>query len=121
LTRQQHLISYILEELFPLPDEYVKHNNWKEKTRARAGGLSFEHLGLICETIEFIESPIITATVVSDKKVRFEGKQWALSPLTKYLKEKRDTASKSGAYQGARYWSHDGVRLLELMNSKEVE
>ena len=70
---------------------------------------------LIGETIEFVSNPLITAHVISDSKVWFEGDEWALGPLTKVLKERSGaTVSKTSNFHGASNWSWDGTKLVDL-------
>ena len=70
---------------------------------------------LIGGSIQFIFNPLITAEVVSDSRVLFEGKEWALGPLTKELKERSGVqVSKTSNFHGASYWSWDGTRLVDL-------
>ena len=78
-------------------------------------GLSFLELQLIGETINFYPNPSITAKVVSDKEVEFEGKRWRLSPLTRELLKRMGMGNKSGAYQGSQYWAFEGMKLSSII------
>lgn len=111
-NRKTWIVNYILENILPLPENMQKSNNYTESDRRR---LSFIDLQLIGETINLVADKSITATVISDKEVEFEGKKWRLSPLTAYIEERRGTLTPSGAYQGAQYWEFDGIRLRDIM------
>ena len=77
--------------------------------------LSFEDLDIIGEEIQYIDNPRITARVVSDTEVEFEGEIYKLSPLTKKLKERFGNANKSGAYRGSEHWSYQGEKLTNYL------
>ncbi len=110
--RAEATIKYMLENVFPIPEEMRHINNFKLKENH---GLSFQELQLIGLDIEFIDDPSFTAKVVDDKQVEFEGKKWKLSPLTREIQIRRGKVNKSGAYQGAQYWAYDGIRLADII------
>lgn len=110
--RADWIIEYLLQKVLPIPDSMRKTNNFSVK---EGKGLSFEELQLIGLSIEFVEDSTISAQVVSDKEVEFEGKKWKLSPLTKELKIRNGTVNNSGSYQGAAYWSYDGIKLSDIL------
>lgn len=58
--------------------------------------------------------PDITATVVDDRYVEYEGEVSLLSPLTRRLLNK-------GPVQGARYWNFDGRKLTDIRDEMEEE
>ena len=89
-----------------------KANNFTIKTKKK---LSFKELGLIGETIHFINNPSITAIIKTDTEVKFEGKLWKLSPLTRELFRRLGKINKSESYQGSRYWEYDGQKIYQLM------
>lgn len=66
------------------------------------------------DTIKFIDDPNITAEVINDRQVRFEGKTWYLSSLTREIYERKNLANKSGAYAGPKYFSFEGTRLSDM-------
>ncbi|MDR0950388.1 MAG: DUF262 domain-containing HNH endonuclease family protein [Candidatus Ancillula sp.] len=118
--RRDWLVNFILNELIPLPEKYKNRSNWVDKKKG-SKGLSLEKLGLIGKQVEFIENSSITATVISNKKIRFEDKEWNLSPLTRELKNRAGTGNLSGSYQGSQYWTYQGEKLQDLMDKLEEQ
>ena len=112
IHRGKWIINYLLTEVIPIPEEIRRTNNFSIKENR---GLSFLELQLVGETINFNPNPSITAKVVSDKEVEFEGKRWKLSPLTRELFNRMGRVSKSGSYRGAYYWSYDGMKLSSII------
>ena len=112
-NRSKWIISYILKNVLPIPDEMRNANNFSSQKSRR---LSFSDLSLIDEYIVFIKDKSIRVKVVSDNEVLFEGKNWKLSPLTRELETRRGTVTPSGSYQGGAYWEYDGNRLSDMMN-----
>lgn len=110
--RREWLISFLLEEVLPIPKDMKLRNNYSQKKHRR---LSFLDLQLIGEEINYISDKSIVATVVSDNEVEFEGKKWKLSPLTREIETRKGTVNQSGAYQGAQYWEYDNIKLAEIM------
>ena len=110
--RTADMIQYVLETVLPIPEQMRKVNNFIPK---EAHGLSFQSLQLIGVDIDFIAEPTITAKVVSDHEVEFEGKKWRLSPLTREIQTRRGLVSPSGSYSGAQYWEYDGIKLSEII------
>lgn len=111
-NRAKWIINYLLTEVIPIPEEMRRTNNYNIK---ETRGLSFLELQLIGETINFYPNPSITAKVVSDKEVEFEGKRWRLSPLTRKLLKRMGMGNKSGAYQGSQYWAIEGMKLSSII------
>jgi len=110
--RTEWITGVLVSKVFPIPDQMRKINNFNTKEQR---GLSFQNLQLIGLEIEFIDDTSFKARVVSDKEVEFEGKKWRLSPLTYEIQKRRGKVNKSGAYQGARYWAYDGMRLADFI------
>ncbi len=69
---------------------------------------------LIGEEIVFIKDPTIRAKVIDDEHVIYNGKKYFLSALTREIFKRKGTVNKSGAYQGAVYWTHRGVQLAKI-------
>ena len=111
-ARSKWIIDYLLNDVLPIPDKMRKTNNFKIKSERH---LSFHELQLIGEKIYFIDDPSISAKVVGDKQVEKEKKKWKLSPLTKEIFTRKGKGNTSSAYQGARYWEYDGIRLLDII------
>lgn len=109
--RSEWIISFLLDNVLPIPDEMRLTNNFVAKEGRH---LSFVELQLIGETIDFINDPTITAKVVSDKEVEFEGKRWRLSPLTREIQIRKGLVNKSGTYSGPEWWEYDGDRLSDV-------
>lgn len=110
--RADWIITYLLNDVLPIPDKMRKTNNFSPK---EGRYLSFQNLQLIGLDISFVDDSSIIAHVVSDKEVEFEGKKWRLSPLTKEIQTRRGKVNASGSYQGAWWWEFDGIRLSEIM------
>ncbi|MCC8050127.1 MAG: DUF262 domain-containing HNH endonuclease family protein [Clostridiales bacterium] len=106
------IVNYIVKEVLPIPESMRKTNNFSLKEKR---GLSFIELQIVGEYIQFHKDPSISAKVVSDKEVEFEGEKWRLSKITKELQKRRGELSASGAYNGAQYWDYDGMRLSDIM------
>ena len=56
-------------------------------------------------------------TVVSDKDVEFEGKEWKLSPLTVEIKKRRGECNDSQKYQGGKYWEYNGKTIWDMCSN----
>lgn len=114
--RQDYVIDLITEHILEIPARFKRASNWSQNDRGSAQFDSRTTLNqLIGETIEFVSNPLITAHVISDSKVWFEGDEWALGPLTKVLKERSGaTVSKTSNFHGASNWSWDGTKLVDL-------
>lgn len=114
--RQDYLIELITQNVLEVPDEFKHGSNWNQQSQSSSQFDSRETLNqLIGEQIEFLSNPSITAEVISDSKVLFEGEEWSLGPLTKLLKERSGAKiSKTSNFHGASNWSWDGVKLIDL-------
>ena len=110
--RAEWIIKYFLDEVVPIPASMRRTNNFKVKTDNR---LSFAKLQIIGEDISFVDDASIVAHVVGDTKVEFEGKNWKLSTLTKEIMTRKGLVSPSGSYRGARYWTYDGLLLVDVI------
>lgn len=110
--RSEWIIGFLLKEVLPIPAEMQKTNNFAAKERR---GLSFEDLQLIGKEIDFIADPQITAKVVSDDEVEFEGQKYKLSQLTREIYTRKGRVSPSGSYRGAQHWAYEGQKLIDMM------
>ena len=110
--RTQWIIKYLLENVFIIPDDMRRTNNFNTKNRT---ALSFLELQLIGEEIEFYKDTSIKALVVSDNEVKFEGKVWRLSPLTAEIYKRKGMLNPSGSYSGSYHWAYDGIKLADIM------
>lgn len=124
----------VLESIAKLRKETHKLKLWKptekeakeaaiaeevEKAVIRREGVRFcfAKKGIpIGATLCFVDDSAITAKVISDSPpcVLFENKSWKLSPLAAELKKRNGTSTPSGAYQGAAYFTYNGIRLIEM-------
>lgn len=111
-SRADWIIKYLLDNVLPIPDSMRLTNNFVAKEGKH---LSFLELQLIGQEINFCADVTITAKVVDDLHVEFEGKKWRLSPLTKEIYTRLGTVNKSGSYQGAQHWEYDGMKLINFM------
>lgn len=115
VRRKKYLIDLLVNQVLAISSGFKFASNWKQDGGSSSQFDSRKVLNqLIGQTIQFVSNPTITAIVASDSKVQFEGKEWSLSPLTRELKERDGTVSKSSAFQGAMYWSWDDTRLVDL-------
>lgn len=113
--RQQYLVSMLVNGVLEVSSKFSHGSNWKQVTSEGSQFNSRQILNqLIGETIHYVPNPSISAKVVSDSKVLFEGKEWNLSPLTRELKQRDSAVGKSSQFQGALYWSWDDTRLVDL-------
>ena len=114
--RQDYLIHLFTQQILEVPERFKRASNWSQNERQSVQFDSRETLNqLIGQTIEFVSNPVMTAKVISDSKVLFEGSEWSLGPLTKSLKERSGAiVSKSSNFHGASNWSWDGIKLIDL-------
>jgi hypothetical protein len=114
--RQDYLIDLFTQHLLEIPEKFKRGSNWSQNVRENTQFDSRETLNqLIGETIKYVANPVLTAKVISDSKVLFEGTEWSLGPLTKALKERSGASvSKTSNFHGASNWSWDGIRLIDL-------
>lgn len=118
-NRANYLIKIIVEDIFPINDKLKSANNYSTEKRSAGNGLSFEALNLIGKTIVYFDDSNITAKVVGNKEIKFEGKVWRLSPLTREIETRKNRRNRSGAYWGVDYWKYHGKTLREWMNEIE--
>lgn len=107
--RADWLSNFIIHEVVPTP-EGLNTN----RPRFKQKNFSFGDFNLIGKTIYWKDDPSVTAVVISDKKVKFEGKTWSLSGLTRELHKRNGTINKSGSYNGYFYWLYDGKLLGKM-------
>lgn len=114
LRRRDTLIDLLIEEVLTVPD-YRRHtSNWNQDSRSEAFDIRQIMNQLIGQTIHFSSDQRVTALVISDSIVGFEGKEWSISGLTKELKMREGEVSPKSQFQGANYWMWDGIRLVDL-------
>ncbi len=113
--RADYLTELLVGHVLEIPGSFKRGSNWKQESASESHFDSRQVLNqLIGETIRFASMPTITAIVISDSKVLFEGKESSLSPLTKELKQREGAVSQSSSFQGALYWTWNDTRLIDL-------
>jgi hypothetical protein len=113
--RRDYLVELLVENVIQVPGKFKQGSNWSQGQASSPQFDSRQVLNqLIGQTISFVPNPTLTALVVSDSKVVFDGDEWRLGPLTKALKERDGKVGKSSVFHGPTYWSWDGVRLVDL-------
>lgn len=100
------------------PESMKRANNFTAKESRR---FSFKEIGLIGKTVNYAGDEALTAKVVNDGEVEFEGRRWRLSPLTREIETRKGTRNASGSYQGSKYWEFEGKRLSDLMEQADDE
>lgn len=113
--RSEYVIDLLLKNVVSLPIGLRKSNNWKQ-TKVVETQFNSHHVlaSLAGETICYYKDPRISAVVIGESTVLFEGKEWKLSPLTRELRLRDGELNSSSAYQGAYYWTWDNIRLIDL-------
>lgn len=112
--RRDYMVDLIVNHVLPLSDEFKDASNWRQVGTGAKFSSKEVLNSLIGETIAYAPNPSVTAKVVNDSEVEFEGAYWRLSPLTRELKRREGVANQSGAYQGSLYWEWDGMRLVDI-------
>jgi hypothetical protein len=113
--RGEYLSRLILENILEIPTSRKLSSNWAQESDKPSQFDVREVLNqLVGETIYFSEDPKISAVVVSDAKVLFEGSEWSLSPLTTAIKKRIGKISSNSQFNGSRYWIWNDTRLSDL-------
>lgn len=82
--------------------------------KPRMSNFTFSAAGVpLGSEIAFTRDASITAQVVSDTEVEFEGIRTKLSPLTRQIFERLGTMNSSGAYAGPHYFTFEDELLSE--------
>lgn len=109
------LMAFEGKIIYPKIKDKEKCFNSFAKTNEQNNLFSFQSKGLkIGDIITFTKDKNITAKIVGDREVEYDGSTWKLSPLVRKLFEDRGEANKSGAYQGAAYFEYNGKKLKDL-------
>lgn len=112
---QQLLLSFDGTVIFP--SQQNKEKTFEKITKVRQQGqrFSFYKKGIQDgDTVSFVNDNSITAVVVGEREVECGGQIWHLSPLARKIFEDKGRANASGAYQGAAYFTFNGVKLKDL-------
>lgn len=114
--RQEYIVNILIQSILEIPPQFKRASNWNRDSRDSTQFDARTTMNqLIGEKIEFSANSTITAHVVSDSKVLFEGEEWALGPLTKMIKERiGETVSRTSNFHGSSYWVWEGSRLVDL-------
>lgn len=112
---RQLLLSFKGKIIYPENIDQEKEFDEVAKVRKQSRLFSFYKKGLKNgDIITFKDDERITAKVVGEREVEYDGQVWKLSPLTYKLNEERGSLNASGAYAGADYFKFRGKRLREL-------
>ena len=117
-NRAKYLISIITNNILQVPEKLRNSNNYSMEKKVAPSKFSFTAVDLIGKQINYYDDPSIIAEVISDKEVKFEGKTWRISPLTREIETRKMRCNKSGAYWGIDKWVYNGKTLEDMM--KEV-
>ncbi|MGO3702228.1 MAG: GIY-YIG nuclease family protein [Candidatus Saccharimonadales bacterium] len=112
---QQLLLSFEGSIVYPERINKEKAFDTVATSRKQSALFSFYRKGLRNgDTVHFIPDQSITAVIVGEREVDYEGQVWKLSPLTYKLFEIQGKLNSSGAYQGANYWQFDNKKLKDM-------
>jgi len=112
---RQLLLSFKGKVIYPENIDQEKEFDVVSNVRRESRLFSFYKKGLKNgDVVVFKDNEKITAKVVGEREVEYEGQIWKLSPLTYKLYEQRGELNGSGAYAGADYFKYNGKRLREL-------
>lgn len=115
-TRAEYLVDILIDKILPITSKLKTSNNYSSEKKSIGNRLSFEKLDLIGKTIVYFDDANIVAEVIGNKEVKFEGKVWRLSPLTREIETRKNRRNPSGAYWGVNMWRYEGRSLQEWMN-----
>lgn len=83
----------------------------KPSERNRRPNLNFYHMGLIAgDELTYIDDDNIKVTIASENRVKYQGKEYSLTRLTKELKGLNHAIQPTGK------WEFEGQNLLDLYN-----
>lgn len=114
-TRLVLQILKITDNVLPVSENLKNSNNYSIEKKNSSSRFSFGAINLIGKLITYYDDKSIKAEVVADKEVKFEGKKWRLSPITREIETRKQRCTKSGAYWGIDKWVYQGKTLEELM------
>ena len=111
-----------ISEVTPVSDfvETIEDKKAIEKLEKRAERFSFKMVGIEPETVlTFKLDATITCEVIDNRQVRFQGQPFSLSGAALEALKLQGYYWKSA--QGAQYWKHGDLTLLELRDALENE
>lgn len=113
ISKTEHRLHKYPPNENELKDE-VLASEVQAEVNERKNPLSFFKCGLKPGTqLTFREDQNITATVINDRKIEYQGKEYSLSGLAQNLLNKT-------ALQGSLYWMHNGKTLQEIRAEREA-
>lgn len=114
---RQLLLSFDGKVIYPEKVDKEKEFDEVATVRKQGATFSFYRKGLSNgDVVSFVSDDTITATVIGEREVDYDGQEYKLSPLTYKIFEDKGQLNSSGAYQGAYYWQYNGSRLKDLPN-----
>ncbi len=112
---QQLLPSFDGKVIYPESIDKEREFDEVSKSRKQSALFSFYRKGMHDgSVVTFAADPSITAIVVGEREVEYEGQVWKLSPLTRRLFEQKGQLNPSGSYQGAAHWVSGGKKLKDM-------
>ena len=88
--------------------------------RQRLGRMTFEEIGIpVGATLTFSKDPQVTCTIVSAKKVNFEGQEMSLSKAA--LIQIQRMGYQWQTVNGWAYWEYQGRSILSIAQSTRQE
>ena len=99
-------------------DKKIKAANDESKRKKSKPAFKFHMVGLnVGDTIVF-DALNLPVKVASDDKIEYESRLWSLSAFTaEFLPESMQNTS--GAYQGPKYFSHNGKTMWQMRLERE--
>lgn len=95
-------------------DETGRHLGEAQVVKPKLANFTFSAAAVpLGAEVQFVREPSITARVVSDSEVEFEGNITKLSPLTRLIFERQGTVSASGSYAGPDYFTFEDEILSD--------
>ena len=112
---RQLLLSFKGKVIYPENIDQEREFDEVTKVRKQSRLFSFYKKGLKNgDEIVFKDDETITAKIVGEREVEYDGQIWNLSPLAYKLYEQRGELNTSGAYAGADYFKYKGKKLRDL-------
>jgi hypothetical protein len=95
-------------------DETGRHLGESQVVKPRQANFTFSAADVpIGSEVRFVRDPAITAQVVSETEVNFEGVVMRLSPLTRIIFENKGEVNASGAYAGPDWFTFENEILSD--------
>lgn len=117
VCRYQDNVAY---KIYPVAEAAPTAKTDKDDAHGpQRSNFRFSMVGLSAgDTIQFDPNPSLKVVIADDRKIEYGGRLMSLSAFTvEHMPE--DKRNASGAYQGPKYFSHNGKTLWELRLEKE--